>query len=247
MIGSAQEFFVSPAREVASQIAIGNANRLDTYLSPEKYRGREVRFVSQVTKDSRNHPMTCMLTHEGMIDQTDNRADNAHELSGAYCFSYAAMYRWHLMDNALTLRVGAMADVNLGFTYNMRNSANNPAQGYACMNLGASLMAQYKFQMWNKSFRINYEARLPMVGMMFSPNYGQSYYEIFNKDDYDHNIVMTSMATFQLRQQLSLDYAVTQKCAIRIGYLNDIRQAEPNNLKQHHYYNAFMMGVVVKK
>lgn len=247
VIGSAQEFFVTPTREVATQIAIGKANRLDTYLSPEKYRGTEVRFVSQVTKDNEKRPLTYMLTHEGMIDRTKNRADNAHELSGAYCFSYAAMYRWNLMGDALTLRAGAMADMNLGFTYNMRNAGNNPAQGYGSLNLGGNVMAQYKFKLWNKAFRVNYEARLPLVGMMFSPNYGQSYYEIFNKDDYDHNIVLTSAATFQLRQQLSLDYAVSQSCALRIGYLNDIRQAKPNNLKQHHYYNGLTLGVVIKK
>jgi hypothetical protein len=82
---------------------------------------------------------------------------------------------------------------------------------------------------------------------MFSPNYGQSYYEIFNEGVYDHNVVVTSVATFQLRQQLSLDIKVSPKAAIRIGYLCDIRQATPNNLKQHQWYNAALIGVTLRR
>jgi hypothetical protein len=92
-----------------------------------------------------------------------------------------------------------------------------------------------------------YELALPLAGIQFSPNYGQSYYEIFNKGNYDHNIVFTSIAAFQLRHQLSLDIPVAQRTSLRIGYLGDIRQATPNNLKQHQWYNAVIVGVTIKK
>lgn len=276
--GMAQNFFVSndsvnhPRTEVASQLAVGHANRLDTYLSPEKYRGTEVRFVSEVMRDSRKHskkgsesapsllgkaggevlrPLTYTLTHEGELDILHNRADNAKEISGAYDLSYAAMRRFAVTvsegGSPLLLYAGLMADFNLGFTYNTRNTANNPAQGYLSLGVGANVMAQYPFVLWNKHFRVNYEARMPFVGVMFSPNYGQSYYELFNEGNYDHNIVFTSIATFQLRQQLALDYSLNARTALRLGYLCDIRQATPNNLKQHHYFNAVTFGVVIKK
>ena len=239
------------AQEVATQIAIGHANHLDTYLSPEKYRGTEIRFISEVLKTK------VMFQHEGDISFTHNRANNADEISGHYDFTYAMMHKWSWCDEKLTLRVGGMADFWLGFAYNTRNT-NNPAQGYASLAVGPQVMASYKlsaiikqperrFLKFLSTITVNYQMRMPWLGMMFSPNYGQSYYEIFSRGNYDHNIVFTSLATFQMRQQVSLDIPLKNRISLRIGYISDIRQAKPNNLKQHQYYNAATIGVVVRK
>lgn len=235
------------AQEVATQLALGGADYLDTYLSPEKYRGFEGRFISEVLRDSRKRPLSYSLTHEGMIATTDNRAGTASELSGSYDFAYSMMYRTSLLDGKLRLLIGGMVNYNLGFTYNTRNSSNNPAQGYMSLGIGPNVMLRYDLPLWGKTFLINWEARMPFVGLMFSPNYGQSYYEIFNRGDYDHNIVFTSLAVPQLRHHLSVDVPLTERCALRVGYLGDYRQAKPNNLRQHHYYNAATIGIVIKK
>lgn len=254
--GSAQEFFFSDSpdtivkqrrSEVATQIAVGVGNVLDTYLSPEKYNGAEGRFVSQVLRDSRKRKMTYLLTHEAALGCANNRSATASCYTGHYSFCYAAMYRWALMNDRVMLRAGLMGEVNVGFAYNTRNSANNPAQGYASLGIGPQIMAQYRFTLWRKPMRVTYETRMPWLGMMFSPNYGQSYYELFVRGNYDNNVVFTSLATFQMRQQLSLDVMLAKRLALRVAYLNDIRQAQPNGLKQHHWYNAGVVGVVLHK
>ena len=104
-----------------------------------------------------------------------------------------------------------------------------------------------RFLKFLSTITVNYQMRMPWLGMMFSPNYGQSYYEIFNRGNYDHNVMAYSFCPLQLRQQLAIDISVAGRTSLRIGYLNDIRQAKPNNLKQHHYYNAATIGVVIKK
>lgn len=233
--------------EVASQVAVGGMNHLDTYLSPEKYKGVEPRFVSDVTRMSKKHPLVYRLSHEAAIAYVSNRSKTAHEFSGHYDFAYGVLRRWNIADDKITLMAGGMVDAFVGFAYNTRNGANNPAQAYISANIGAQVTAQYRFALWGKQMRLTYEARVPVVGMMFSPNYGQSYYEIFNKGNYDYNIVVTSVGTFQIRQQLSLDIPVGTHTALRVGYLNDIRQAEPNNLKQHQWYNAAIIGIVLRK
>lgn len=232
---------------VSTQIAIGSANVLDTYLSPEKYRGMEYRFVSDVVRHSDKHPTTYQLTHEGAIGYTHNRSKNAHALTGHYDFAFAMMHDWSLMQDKLKLHAGGMADLNLGFNYNTRNSANNPAQGYASLQIGPNVMAQYEITLFRKKMFLGYQARLPIAGIMFSPNYGQSYYEMFSENNYDNNVVFHAFKTFQIRQQLSLDIPVAKRTAIRIAYINDIRQTKPNNLKQHHYYNAGSIGFVINK
>lgn len=235
---------------VSTQLSVGHLNQLDTYLSNEKYYGTEWRFISEVIRDSKKHPLTYFLIHEGAFANTHNRADNANELSGHYDFMYAAARRFQqsLSDHSsLKFYAGLFANIDLGFCYNTRTSSNNPAQGYASANIGPLLMARYDFELFHKNMSLTYEARSPFLGLMFSPNYGQSYYEIFNKGVYDHNVVFTSITTFQLRQQLSIDFYLTPRTALRIGYLGDIRQAEPNNLRQHQWSNSVVLGVTLKK
>lgn len=246
MTGNAQEIFVTP-REVATQLNVGAANSLDTYLSPEKYRGLELRFNSDVMRNSTKRQLTYSLSHEGALGYLHNRVGNAHELCGHYAFAYGVMYRWQLMDDRLRIMAGGMAEGSIGFAYNTRTSANNPAQAYVSMDIGPQVAAQYRFRLFNRVFRVSYSARVPLVGLMFSPNYGQSYYEIFDRGNYDRNIVPVTIATFQMRQQVALDIPVGKRTAIRVGYLGDIRQTKPNGLRQHHYYNAGTIGVVVCK
>ncbi len=234
------------AQEVATQFSFGHTNLLDTYLSPEKYHGFEFRFTSEVLRDSKRHALTTSLRHEGRFATTGNRSGYADELSGGYNFTYGLMYRTTIYNNKVRVRVGGMADYYLGFTYNTRTSANNPAQGYMSLGIGPQLMLSTDVRAWSKTLTISWEGRMPLVGIMFSPNYGQSYYEIFNEGDYDHNIVFTSIAVPQLEHQLTVDMPLSRRYSLRLGYLGDYRQAKPNNLKQHTYYHAATIGFVKK-
>lgn len=224
-------------------VGIGGTNILDTYLSAEKYHGTEIRYLSHTTRSTRVRNFTQILIHQGDLSLSGNRADNNDEMAGMYNFQYAWRYNRNFLGSRLHVEAGAGIDFNLGFIYNLRNG-NNPAQAKASLNIAPSAAVAYDFNISRHKFQVRYEVMAPLAGLMFSPNYGQSYYEIFNKGDYDHNIVPTTFVSApSLRHMVSLDFPLWHTW-FRIGYLGDFQQAKVNNLKYHTYSNMFMIGVV---
>lgn len=234
----AQEKIIDNTR----MIGVGGVNILDTYLSQEKYSGTELRYISHTIREREEKKWSRIIVHQGDVAYTRNRADNGNEMSAAYKFSYGFMRGWTFFGDRLDIKAGGMVDANVGFLYNTRNS-NNPAQAKINIDIAPVAAATYRFNAGSMPMAVRYEVSAPLCGVMFSPNYGQSYYEIFSEGDYDHNIVPTTfVSTPSLRQMLTLDFNI-RKTTIRIGYLGDYRQSEVNNLKYHSYSHMFMIGI----
>ena len=237
-----------PLRENALMLGIGYTDILDTYLSPEKYRGTDLRFLSHTRREKDSTCLVHQLLHEGCIATADNRSGNGGEIGGGYTFAYSLLRKWQMPVGSCHLRLlaGGTAELSVGFLYNTRGS-NNPAQARLALQLKPTVAADFDFRLFRRQqrpFTLHYEASAPLCGLMFSPNYGQSYYEIFSRGNYDHNYVPTTIAsTPSLRQMLTLDFRALHT-TWRIGYLGDWRQASVNNLKQHTYTHALVFGIV---
>ena len=237
-----------PLRENALMLGVGYTDILDTYLSPEKYRGTDLRFLSHTRREKDSTCLVHQLLHEGSIATADNRSGNGGEIGGGYTFAYSLLRKWQMPVGSCHLRLlaGGTAELSVGFLYNTRGS-NNPAQARLALQLKPTVAADFDFRLFRRQqrpFTLHYEASAPLCGLMFSPNYGQSYYEIFSRGNYDHNCVPTTIAsTPSLRQMLTLDFRALHT-TWRIGYLGDWRQASVNNLKQHTYTHALVFGIV---
>jgi hypothetical protein len=105
-------------------------------------------------------------------------------------------------------------------------------------------MAIYKFQLWQQELSLRYQANMPLLGIMFSPQFGQSYYEI--GAGYAKGNVCFSQPgnAFSLWQQLTLDIPVGKYVVLRTGYLCDIRQSHVHGIKMHDRSHSFMIGFV---
>ena len=228
-------------------LGIGAVNTLDTYLSPEEYTGTELRYISHSVREN-GTKLSRELVHQAQILSVRNRRENNNELGGFYNFQYNWQYalgQWNVGEGELRLKVGGGVDTRLGFLYNMRNS-NNPAQAYGQVNIAPNAVAAYRFRLRNLPFQLRYEVQVPLLGLAFSPNYGQSYYEIFTRDNYDHNLVVTTpVSAPSLRQLLTLDFTV-RHTTFRVGYLGDYQQAKINQLRQHVWSNLLVLGIVRK-
>ena len=96
--------------ERSTMLGIGSTEILDTYLSQEKYRGTEVRFVSHtISKRPQSH-WSRLILHQGFIAWAKTRSENGGEMEGIYNLQYGYLYNWHLCQKRLHIAAGAAAD-----------------------------------------------------------------------------------------------------------------------------------------
>lgn len=225
-------------------IGAGHNNTFETYLSPLEYEGPEVRFAYETMRMTRlmDGNVSAQNLFQLHASYTENISQTNHTYGGLVNWSYALHYQFH-PAKGLKILFGPMLDLNAGVVYNRRNS-NNPAQAKAYGGLGASGMLIYRFRIKNYPLTVRWQANLPLLGVMFSPEFGESYYEIFSLGNGGRNVVFTSLHNNpSLRQLLTLDFPVGNT-VMRVGYVCDLQQAKVNNLKSHTYSHDFMIGVV---
>lgn len=222
---------------------IGRTNQLDTYLSPMEYTGLQVSFLTQSERMTRmaNRHISFQSTLHGVYTHTDNPAGTAHYTGGRIAYDAGWHYHYSPLPN-LNLKGGALVGADLGFLYNSRNG-NNPAQGHFSIDLSLSAGADYSFSLWRLPMRISYQADLPMIGLMFCPEFGESYYEI-SQQGAGHDIICAHPGNaLSLRQFLTMDFCL-RRITLRIGYLCDNRQSYARSVKYHDLSHSFMLGFV---
>lgn len=234
----------------ATLIGIGGVHLLDTYLSPLEYHGPQLQFMHETLRRTRmaDGRISVQTLWHCDFAYVKSPAENGRTLGGDISFDAAWHYR--LVDTGtenakshFRLLLGPQIGATAGALYNMRNG-NNPVQALASVRLSASAAAIYGFRLWRQPFTARYQLDVPLLGAKFSPNYGQSYYEIFSLGHYDHNVCMTHpFNAFSSRHQVTIDVPLPLT-TLRFGYLCDLRQSNVNELKYHSYSHAFMIGIV---
>jgi hypothetical protein len=227
----------------ALMASVGHTDILDTYLSPEKFTGTEARFLSHTVRSTPGKKVSREVVHQVIASVGNTRGDGGTLLGALYNLQYGWHYNLAFPAQGLRLRLGGLIDGVVGGVYDT-NNGNNPAQARISLALTPSAAVTWDFHISGRPFRLGYEVGLPLAGLAFSPQYGQSYYEIFSRGNYDHNIVFTSLHNApQLHQLLTFDFRLWRS-VFRVGYLGDIRQMKANNLKYHQYTHAVVLGWV---
>ena len=83
---------VATAQEVnykVDMVGIGSTNILDTYISPEKYSGTELRILTQSHRQWLKRPKwNSQTTFSVAFQNAAQRADNSNELGGLFSVGY---------------------------------------------------------------------------------------------------------------------------------------------------------------
>ena len=225
-------------------IGAGGYMMKDSYLSSEKYGGLGFRFLNErmrLTKlaDKRISRQNIVSVD---ISSVMNGARNANFLSAFADYSYGFHYRF-IPDPYFKILVGGNIHGMIGMVYNTRNG-NNPLTVHADIDLNFSLLAIYEFRIKRAFFAVRYQFDSPFFGVLFSPVYEQSYYEIFSLGNtaeiYNFNSLHNK---FAMRNYLTLDIPVGN-ATVRVGYLGSYYTTNVNEIDRYIISHNVMLGLV---
>ena len=242
---AADESSARPAYEEKSafSVALGRTHQQDTYLSPLEYSGPQVTLLHEVMRMT--HWARQRVSFQSLLQctfsHTENRPATATDWGGRLAYDAGWHRHWQLLPS-LRVMAGGQVGTDFGVLYNDRNG-NNPAQGRLSFDLAASVGAFYTFRLRKQAFILRYQADLPVLGCMFSPQFGQSYFEL-SRGNRDHNVCFAyPLNAPSIRQMLTLDIPF-RRYSLRVGYLSDVRQSHVNHIKVHDIGRSFMLGFV---
>ena len=236
----------------SSMIGVGASNVLDTYLAPYNYTGTDIRIQRETMRMT--HLWGGRVSNQSMIDLNaainTNRAGNMDEYAGGIRYSQGWLYNFGngnivnpvaRSDSRWNFAAGLAASAYVGGVYIDRNG-NNPGQAKLDLMIDATAMATYTMRLSGHSYLWRYQVFVPLFGIAFSPNYGQSYYEAFVLGNYDRNVLFAYMGNMpSMRHRLTLDIPV-KRYTLRVGYVAQFNQSTFNHIKHHSYSHDFMIG-----
>ena len=225
-------------------VGMGGYRMKDTYLSQEKYGGLGFRFMNErmhLTKLA-NYKVSNQKIVNVDISSTMNGARNANFLSAFADYSTGYHYRF-TPDPYFKVLVGGSLRGMIGMVYNTRNG-NNPLTVHADIDLNFSTLAIYEFHIRKAPVVIRYQFETPVGGILFSPVYGQSYYEIFSLGNTAEILNFNSLHNkFAVRNYLTVDFPVAGM-TIRAGYFGNYYTTNVNKIDRYIISHNVMIGFV---
>ena len=155
---------------------IGRTNTLDTYLSPVEYVGTSLSILHRTERMARwgKGRIGVQATYAGYAAMPRSQADDDPAMEAGLSAAVAWLYGFRPVGR-WTFALGGMAEAESGFTYLVRGG-NNPAQGRLAVHLGMTGRVVRPFRVGRQQWEARAQVDVPLIGAMFTPNYGQSYY-----------------------------------------------------------------------
>ena len=228
----------------STQYGVASINSLDTYLSGYEHTGVGLHVSHESFRDARTGSFRwkyqrSMHSTIGYATQGSNT-----QILGLVSYNWSG-YCPFATGERLKLLAGAQIQTEGGALY-IPSNGNNPVSLKLRTALAATGMAIYKFNIRKQNFTARYQLDIPLIGVMFAPEFGQSYYEIFGLGHTDGIVsIAHPFNAPSWRHTLSLDIPLRYKrhsTTIRLQYCADMYQSDINSIRCHIYRHAFTFG-----
>lgn len=224
-------------------IQFGALRALSTYLSPLPYRGTETALYGNWRKAMPFSPEHAMMEFDANagIGRSINQAHTAAMLDLDVNFSWGIDYRMRL-PHSLQWSAGGRVAVNGGMLWLTRNG-NNPVAARAFANLGFNTALTWHTRVWRLPVLISESFGMPLAGAFFSPEYGETYYEIYlgNHTGLAHFGWPGNHFSATNLLSVFLDFGRT---AMQIGYRFSADTSWTNGINTHIFRHFLVIGVV---
>ena len=218
-------------------ISLTTVDLLDPYLSPLVYTGMGVGFQHSDMKYFKKY--VGQMSHESRFSIL---AANTYNPQYSSSVNYVGgQYQWGMHYHfrpleGLHLLAGGNAGALMAVKSNERN-VNNPVNVDAALDLGFSGIANYDFSLWRKRFTLSFQLEFPLLGMMYVPMQGASYYEMFTGGDLSNTLHLSSLHNRLARTSgLKLEIP-TKNSTWHVGISTSKLKYEANDMffKQNNY------------
>lgn len=229
----------------SAQFGVSFQNNLDTYQSNYNYSGYGLYFSHENFRDARtgNYRWKYQTLFNSRVAY--NLQKGNIQFAGIVGYSWSGYHPFNI-GKRLKLLAGAQIQLEGGALYNLSNS-NNPVSAKLRTALAASGMAIYHLPIGRNDWIARYQIDIPLAGVMFAPEYGQSYYEISLGHPGKIVAFTHPFNNPSWRHMLSLDIPLNTRrhsSTLRLSYIADLYQSNINNIRCHMYHHAITFGFV---
>ena len=191
---------------VYHHIGIAGIEMVDPYLSVLEYSGVGIRYeYSSGRFFNPQHPiLSSNIRIAGLVAMTTNPRSTATVARMGAGASWGVQYYYRNFEDILLLG-GANVDVDFAYKMNSRN-VNNPVNIDLATNLNMTIGGRYYINTKRRTIQLNADFEFPVIGCMFVPYSGFSYYEIYSTKAYIDAIHFSSLHNKQgLKQHFTVD------------------------------------------
>ena len=228
----------------AVSVGIGSQREYDSYLSPLLYEGSGFTLMSERLKyfSLRSDKLSWYSEGNIQLGLLNNPAKSGTMIPFTFRYFFSVHRHIRPVQN-MNILVGAMANMDLGGRFLMQNQ-NNPYSLNWSTNLWISAMCYYHLPLRRTTLTFREHFAMPVGGVMFSPEYMQTYYEIFALGHTGNVLLLTSFGgRLAWRNKISMDLPVPF-CTFRFGFLAERTVTNVNLLETRSTNLSFLVGLV---
>ncbi len=222
---------------------IGGTETVSTYLSPLKFTGKIFGASGRWGKALPYNAEKAVMEFNASLYFSDmlNRSHTASMNGISASFDWGMSWRKNIYTN-LQLSLGGKIGVEGGALYLGRNS-NNPVTAIADLSIYPTAGISYHFRCGKLPILVTDRLTLPLAGLFFSPEYGETYYEIYlgNHSGLIHPGWWGSDCRISNSLSAILDFGRT---SMEIGYRFSFSNQYSSHLTTRRISHLFSIGVI---